>query len=485
MRVRHKVPTVFTLSMVDVLCCALGCVILIWLLNSKMSADEASDAEEKRRLLLDQARQAKEESDALLAAAGDKAATLDARLRKILEERDKALALAAKLSERVELLEKDREALLASLNTEKKEVAELLKKLGASGEKSAKLAMDLKALTERYEKQKSVTVKLDADLAALLARIKATEGELGKAKSREEEEKARAELLKKSLDVKARDLLALTKLLEEARQASGRLRKSLDARDLELAAAKGEKLDLARLLRLREAALADAGAAIKKLEAEKVVLRTAADNRFAGIELTGKRVVFVVDTSGSMVLLDAKTDAPDKWREVVRTVGKLMRSMPDLQEYQVITFASETSYPLKGGGKWIKHDRAKSPDEVTRALEKIKPDGGTNMYAALEQAFHFRKDGLDAIYLLSDGLPNLGEGLTPREARLMSEVEKGTILGRHIRNKLAREWNAEKPGQPRVKIHTIGFFYESPDLGSFLWALARENEGSFVGMSRP
>jgi hypothetical protein len=36
-----------------------------------------------------------------------------------------------------------------------------------------------------------------------------------------------------------------------------------------------------------------------------------------------------------------------------------------------------------------------------------------------------------------------------------------------------------------VRINTIGFFYESPDLGAFLWALARENEGSFVGMSKP
>ena len=40
-------------------------------------------------------------------------------------------------------------------------------------------------------------------------------------------------------------------------------------------------------------------------------------------------------------------------------------------------------------------------------------------------------------------------------------------------------------GRPRVRINTIGFFYESPDVGAFLWALARENEGSFVGMSKP
>ncbi len=33
MRVRHKIPSIFNLSMVDVLCCALGCVILLWLIN--------------------------------------------------------------------------------------------------------------------------------------------------------------------------------------------------------------------------------------------------------------------------------------------------------------------------------------------------------------------------------------------------------------------------------------------------------------------
>src|SRR3954463_15142387 len=32
MRTRHRIPSIFNLSMVDVLCCALGCVILLWLL---------------------------------------------------------------------------------------------------------------------------------------------------------------------------------------------------------------------------------------------------------------------------------------------------------------------------------------------------------------------------------------------------------------------------------------------------------------------
>ena len=47
------------------------------------------------------------------------------------------------------------------------------------------------------------------------------------------------------------------------------------------------------------------------------------------------------------------------------------------------------------------------------------------------------------------------------------------------------DWNSRNRPQPRVRINTIGFFYESPDVGAFLWALARENDGSFVGMSKP
>jgi hypothetical protein len=50
---------------------------------------------------------------------------------------------------------------------------------------------------------------------------------------------------------------------------------------------------------------------------------------------------------------------------------------------------------------------------------------------------------------------------------------------------MRQNWNRDIPGRPRVRINTIGFFFESPEVGAFLWALARENDGSFVGMSKP
>jgi hypothetical protein len=123
-------------------------------------------------------------------------------------------------------------------------------------------------------------------------------------------------------------------------------------------------------------------------------------------------------------------------------------------------------------------------EQAFKALAATKPKGGTDMYIALEAAFRYRVIGLDTIYLLSDGLPNMGEGL-PESARGLSEVQRGEILGKHIRKTLKTDWNRELAGRSRVRINTIGFFYESPDVGAFLWALARENDGSFVGMSKP
>jgi len=45
MRMRHRIPTIFNLSMVDVLCCALGCFILLWVLNFREAKRRVSAAD--------------------------------------------------------------------------------------------------------------------------------------------------------------------------------------------------------------------------------------------------------------------------------------------------------------------------------------------------------------------------------------------------------------------------------------------------------
>ncbi len=137
----------------------------------------------------------------------------------------------------------------------------------------------------------------------------------------------------------------------------------------------------------------------------------------------------------------------------------------------MIVFAETAAFLLKGDEEWRDYEAASSPERVLHGLADVKPKGGTNMYAALQTAFRMRTKGLDTIYLLSDGLPNLGEGLNGGASSTLKELERNDVLAKHIRKTLKSDWNRARPEQPRVRINTIGFFYESPDVGAFLWAL--------------
>jgi hypothetical protein len=163
-----------------------------------------------------------------------------------------------------------------------------------------------------------------------------------------------------------------------------------------------------------------------------------------------------------------------------------MKSLPDLEKFQIVMFSEGISFPIGDPAEWNDFHPQSSPAQVKQVVSRIEPRGNTNMYAAFEAAFRFRPKGLDTIYLLSDGLPNAGPGLSAYDqTRNISESEKGDKLGKYIRTTLKQSWNRPTAGYAHVKINSIGFFYESPEVGAFLWALSRENDGSFVGMSSP
>ena len=88
MRVRHKPPTLVSMWMLDVFCCALGCVTLLFLLNSRMATDAVQAS---RTALLDL-----DTADQKLAAA---ISSLDStRLKLNAEERERG-RLAASVTE--------------------------------------------------------------------------------------------------------------------------------------------------------------------------------------------------------------------------------------------------------------------------------------------------------------------------------------------------------------------------------------------------
>ena len=329
---------------------------------------------------------------------------------------------------------------------------DLAKKLKAAEDSIRELELTARELPKLKDELKVSRDKINAE--ARLARVTGAALEKRKAELEEANKRYEALLLarrtlERKLDDKTRDLasaLLYREKLEESEKKRLKLA-SESARVLERM--EGEK---------------------KKLRDEANRVRAAAEHRFAGIALTGKRVLFLVDTSGSMDLVDEKTEAPTKWGDVRTTVARVMRSLPDLEKFQVIAFAEEYQFLLGKQGEWLDYDAKTSADQVTAALAKVKPKGGTNMAKPLRVAFDYRVLGLDTIYLFSDGLPNEGEGLTAEQKRtIKDETQRSTLLGKFIRGKLQTDWNGPQRGKERVRINAVGFFYESPDVGAFLW----------------
>jgi hypothetical protein len=497
MQTRHRIPTVFNLSMVDVLCCALGCVILLWLVNFREAKRRAKAAGEtvvhlaETRTALDATRRALNDSQ-----------TREQQLHHALEETQKTRDRAQKLALAAS---KDADDTHAALQTALADIAGLRKDLKALQgvnvlltEELAKKTKDFSGLGQRLtsantsirdlEKQLQAQMALLASAGAqvqdLTARLKVSDAEIAALRRQAAQLMAEGKVARDKLAAADTRTASQDKDLDKLRQQLADANRRYQ--DL-LASGK----DLDRQVAQRAKEVADARVALAELKLEKQALeqqvrraRQAADNRFAGIELTGRRVIFLVDMSGSMDLIDLNQPAPDKWPLVCETVSKIMKSLPELTEYQVLLFSDKVTYALGNKGRWIRYDKETSARTVHAALRGIKPEGGTNMAAAFAEAFQFRSQGLDTIYVMSDGLPNAGDGLPPGAAKL-SEQEKTAYCSKYVRQMLKDVWNRRASLTPAVRINAVGFFFESPDVGAFLWAMAREHNGSFVGMSRP
>jgi len=504
MKMRHRIPAIFNLSIVDVLCCALGCVILLWLVNLREAKRRAKAAGDVGAQLTD-TRGALDIATGQLASVSEALAASKMGERQVLWQLehmrgDRDRAEKAALATRQDL-DKTRAALLIAqadltgvradlkrlqtvntllskeLGKKSKEVAGLDQRLVVADQKARDLEKQLRDKSSLLASAGDRAEDLAGRLKDAAARVAKLETQLAGLRKEDKALRANLTAVDAQAMIQSQDLVKLNKELRDVNKLYQ-----------ELLATQG---DLERQVLLRGKEVAEARLGIGDLERTKRMLedririaRQAADNRFAGIALTGRRVVFLVDMSGSMDLLDEQTPAPDKWPLLCETLAKIMKSLPDLTHYQVILFSDRVTYALGLKRRWLPYDKETSAKTVFDALRKVKAVGGTNMAAAFAEAFEFRAQGMDTLYVFSDGLPNIGEGL-PEGSENLSESQKTAYCTKYVRQMLKDVWNRRTPTHPGVRINAIGFFFESPDVGAFLWAMAREHEGSFVGMSKP
>ena len=190
---------------------------------------------------------------------------------------------------------------------------------------------------------------------------------------------------------------------------------------------------------------------------------------YYNFKIFSDRVLFVIDTSGSMKWLEAPPQRIDVARQ------QLFRAIKSLNEktlFNVMTFASDihlwrdsevlaTEKNVKDALKWLK----------TRLL----PRGGTNTYGALMRALNDNPK-IDTVYFLSDGLPSSGEMeiqeeiiIALRDANRFRKVIFNTIALVFGRSKIEKAWKYEDP----------------QEMGAFMSRIATETGGKSVVIDKP
>ena len=480
MRTRHKQPTLVSMWMLDVFCCALGCVILLWVLESLSSTEQSKKA---RNALQDLSRTKNE----LVATQDDFTKTKSVMNATVQDLRGELAVMTAERDE------KDKDLIRANAD-----LADTKKSLAIATSDLADAKNRLAAANEDLKSAKEDVAKIEARVATVLAEMKKKDKAAAEVTTQLVTASSAEATLQKLLRERLKDIDALT---SQKKQSDDRL-SDLDAKyrslqadakdtstamamakkaEIELAAARSMLKDMVKGSDDSNATIVELRSENRKLADKFDRLRIDSENKFAGVAMSGKNVVFLIDISGSMKLLDEKTPAPEKWPGVIETVGKVMKSNPALEKFQVVIFSREAKY-LFGTREWFDYKGDESVKKVTAALKDTTPGGDTNLYEGFD--FSFRMAGLDTIYLFSDGLPTSGQGLAPQQEKTLNDNQRTEQLSKHLLGTLKTTWNPLR-GNKKIRINAIGFFYESPEVGAFLWALARENDGSFVGMSKP
>ena len=192
----------------------------------------------------------------------------------------------------------------------------------------------------------------------------------------------------------------------------------------------------------------DIDSAIKSLSksAAQANQDNATQAMFYGMPINSKNLVFVVDTSGSMLraaseenksshsIMGQSSSKKNKKRIVIlrKELMKAVENLPPDASFNIITFNNQADQwqpklvPVKKykdkALDWIRHK--------VHTLDPNNPIGNTNLYSGLEKAFelarpgkakgilpsgYVNKKGLDTIYLMSDGFPDKGLYIKPEE----------------------------------------------------------------------
>ncbi|GIX30101.1 MAG: hypothetical protein KatS3mg124_0573 [Porticoccaceae bacterium] len=202
-----------------------------------------------------------------------------------------------------------------------------------------------------------------------------------------------------------------------------------------------------------------------------------------GLKLGGERVLILVDGSASM-LADTVVNAvrlrnlpperrrrADKWRWVVRSAEWLLAQLPPSSRFQLYVFDEEVHPAVAGSaGRWLDAADSLALERAAAGLAAFAPERGTRLLAAARAAAALSPPP-DNLFLLTDGLPTLGEG--PPRRPLVGGAERREFF------------RAAVGALPRAPVNVLLFPLEGdPEAAAWYWQLALDTGGAFLAPSR-
>ncbi len=133
---------------------------------------------------------------------------------------------------------------------------------------------------------------------------------------------------------------------------------------------------------------------------------------FFGIRIESERVVFVVDTSGSMTAPMRLTTGSGGSRRIDVVKSELisaLRALSPETRYNVVTFSNGA----RAMHKKLVEANPKNVEQTTKKVAKLRADGGTNLFGGVVEVL--KANELDTIVVLSDGAPTLGTFTRPAD----------------------------------------------------------------------
>ena len=199
--------------------------------------------------------------------------------------------------------------------------------------------------------------------------------------------------------------------------------------------------------------------------------KTVPDNPIYG-RIKSKKVIFVVDTSGSM-----KTEG--EWGPTKKKMSRLdivkeeLCKVLDTQvdekcRFNIITFSLSVKSWKKKPVKATKGSKSSAKGFI----KKLKADGVTYTFGALKEAF--QNEDIDTIYFLSDG--------EPTHPPNSDEANRDWILGKVKAMNLVGSRKVHTIAFMVGKGEDFGFEEDKPKCARFMEALAKATGGNFKKM---